>query len=160
MTDKKPRRNKWRRRLLIFFILITIILGFIAFYCCSGFGVHPTTLKFHSELKKELIAQGHRPSIFIVSGKRWHWHNWILSEYGGAAKNSRHLKGQAVDIFVLDVNKDGKANAKDVDIVYQILDKKVIKSKGGIGTYKHNSTFFDRQMVHFDCRGKRARWHR
>ena len=41
-----------------------------------------------------------------------------------------------------------------------ILDKKIIKSKGGIGTYKNESGFFNRQMIHFDSRGTKARWHR
>ncbi|MEZ4685496.1 MAG: hypothetical protein R3B47_05380 [Bacteroidia bacterium] len=71
-------------------------------------------------------------------------------------KGSKHLDGQAIDVVVLDVNEDGKADAEDVDIVYELLDKKIIRDKGGIGTYYKNSKdFFSRQMVHFDCRGRR-----
>jgi len=59
-----------------------------------------------------------------------------------------------------DVNSDGKKNAQDVDIVYNILNDQIIKDKGGIGTYKNERGFLNRRMVHFDCRGYRARWHR
>lgn len=36
----------------------------------------------------------------------------------------------------------------------------IIKEKGGIGTYKNQTEFFTQQMVHFDCRGYRARWNK
>ncbi|MGB0932220.1 MAG: hypothetical protein ACPGVB_15660, partial [Chitinophagales bacterium] len=64
------------------------------------------------------------------------------------------------DILVLDVNKDGESNDKDVDIVVDILNEKIVKNEGGIGTYKKEGSFFSRQMVHFDCRGYWARWHK
>ena len=59
---------------------------------------------------------------------------------------------------VLDVDNEGKSDSKDVDLVHQILDKKIIKNKGGFGTYKNESGFFHKQMIHFDCRGTKARW--
>jgi len=73
---------------------------------------------------------------------------------------SRHLRGEAIDFIVFDVNEDGNSDHKDVDIVYEILDRKIVKNSGGIGTYKNETGFINRQMIHIDCRGSRARWAR
>ena len=63
-------------------------------------------------------------------------------------------------LLFFDVNDDGKSDSKDVDIVFEILDKDIIKNKGGIGTYKNEHSFIDRQMIHIDCRGYGGRWAR
>lgn len=139
----------------LLFLLLCVWL-----YAGSLIGVKKTPKSWLAELKKELKAQGHAPRFFVISGRRFQPDNYLLSTYGGAAKNSRHLKGEAIDIIVLDVNKDGEMNTKDVDIVVRILDRKIVGSKGGIGTYKSQSGFLNRQMVHFDSRGFRTRWNR
>ena len=153
---KSKIKRKWLKFLLIFGILI----GCIWLYTSSLIGVKRQSIDYMEELVTELKAQDYIPNFYVVSGKRWKWHNDFLSRFGGAASQSRHLRGEAIDILVLDVNKDGKSNSKDVDIVYNILNTKIIGNKGGIGTYKKEQNFFSRQMVHFDCRGHRARWHR
>jgi hypothetical protein len=68
--------------------------------------------------------------------------------------------GDAIDFILFDVNDDGKSNSKDVDIVFTVLDQNIIKDKGGIGTYKSEKSFIDRQMIHIDCRGYQSRWAR
>ncbi len=73
---------------------------------------------------------------------------------------SRHLIGDAIDFIVFDINGDGSSNSDDVDIVYDILNKQIIKDKGGIGTYKNEKSFINKQMIHIDCRGYGARWAR
>lgn len=130
------------------------------FYTNSLIGVTEESITFYNELKTELKAKGYYPRMFAISGRRWALDNWILTNWGGAAPKSKHLMGQAVDIIVLDVNDDGKSNSMDVDIVYKLLNEKIVSNNGGIGTYKNEKGFLDRQMVHFDCRGYRARWHR
>lgn len=139
-------------------LLVVIVLVWL--YACSLIGVDEKVKAYYAQLKKELVQQNYNPSLFVISGRRWKLDNWILTQLGGAASKSQHKFGNAIDVIVLDVNDDGKADDKDVDIVFQILNKKVIKDKGGIGTYKNESGFFNRQMVHFDCRGRKARWHR
>ena len=96
----------------------------------------------------------------MISTKRVKWHNDIQVKLSGAAKDSRHLVGDAIDFIVFDINDDGKSDSKDVDIVFEILDKDIITDKGGIGTYKNEHSFIDRQMIHIDCRGYKARWAR
>jgi len=149
-----------RKKLLIIFTILILIGGGIWFYCCSLINVNSVAIDYFEQLKTETIAAGYSSNFYVVSGKRHQWHNDLLVEFGGAASKSRHLKGEAIDIIVLDVNQDGTANSKDVDIIYNILNRKIIKNKGGIGTYKNDKTRFGKQMIHFDCRGYKARWHR
>lgn len=149
-----------KKKLKRILILCSLLLFLSWLYANSLIFVHPLSKSWLAELKQELKTQNYNPSFFVISGKRYERDNWLLSKFGGAAKKSQHLKGSAIDIIVLDVNRDGQSNARDVDLVFKILDRKIVKDKGGIGTYKKESGFFNRQMIHFDSRGSRARWHR
>lgn len=141
-------------------VVLLILVGVIWFYTNSLVGVDGQLQSYYAELKKELRLNNYKAKLFAVSGRRWQLDNYLLTKFGSAASESKHKLGQAIDIIVLDVNKDGKSDSKDVDIVHQILDKKIIKDKGGLGTYKNEPGFFNKQMIHFDCRGTKARWHR
>lgn len=145
------------KRLLIFLFLIS---GILWIYTSSLIGVAPKAKNYLNELDIVLSQKGLSSSYFVISGRRWKWDNYLLSEFGGAAKNSKHKLGQAIDIIILDINQDGNIDSKDVDIVFKILDREIVKNKGGIGTYKNESGFFNQQMIHFDCRGTKARWQR
>lgn len=149
---QKMKRFRWF--ISVFFILIALIWG----YTNSLLGVAPQSKRWLVELKNELNKKGYDVNLFVISGRRFWLDNWLLNKFGGAAAKSRHLKGEAIDIIILDINGDGRIDSKDVDIVYQILNRKIVKTHGGIGTYKKQKGFFNRQMVHFDCRGNRARW--
>jgi len=70
----------------------------------------------------------------------------------GGSSRSTHIKGEAIDISVLDINSDGEADEVDKKIVLDFLEKDIIANKGGIGRYPKTQT------IHFDVRGKRARW--
>jgi len=101
------------------------------------------------ELQDVLSEKGYNETEFtIVNGYRHPAYN----EKVGGAKLSRHLKGQALDIQIGDINDDGFANQDDKTIVLEILEKIVIKNQGGIGRYPETMS------VHFDVRGYRARW--
>ena len=144
---------------LLFIILALAGIIFFFTYANSLKGVNPITVKYYEQLKTELIKQGYKPKLTVISGKRTHWFNKILTRFGGAATKSQHLDGNAIDIFVRDINQDGTMNEMDVDIVSKILEE-IIGNKGGIGTYKHENYIWNQQMVHFDCRGHKARWNR
>lgn len=101
------------------------------------------------ELQEELIAAGYDKHAFIILDG--HRHPKKNETTGGASK-SRHIKGEAADLKIGDINKDGRYSNADKDIVLKILDKKVIKNKGGIGRYPNS------RSVHMDVRGSRARW--
>ena len=148
---------KFIRRLGFMFLLL---IGIIWFYTNSLIGVDEQAKNYYTELKKELKLKKYKTNLFAISGRRWKFDNYILTKLGSAASKSKHKSGQAIDIIVLDINGDGNSNSKDVDIVYKILDKKIVKNNGGLGSYKNENGFFNKQMIHFDCRGNKARWNR
>ena len=104
-------------------------------------------------------------SLFIMSGYRTPYYNKSI----GNVQFSRHVFGDAADIYVDengdsnidDINKDGKVNMEDADIIYRIVseidnDSELKHLLGGMGKYNKNSrhTFF----IHIDTRGYKARW--
>ncbi|MCW3073678.1 MAG: Peptidase [Flaviaesturariibacter sp.] len=149
-----------RKFLKILAICMAIIVGVFFFYFNNTSLVSAKSKSFYMLLKDSLRNQGFDDNLLVVSTKRFKWHNNLQVKFAGAASKSRHLKGDALDFLVFDINEDGISNGKDVDIVYAILDKKIIKDQGGIGTYKMESGFWNRQMIHIDSRGKYARWKR
>ena len=71
------------------------------------------------------------------------------------SKRSQHLWGKALDLEVGDINRDGQTDRRDKDIVLDLLERKVIGHRGGIGRYPHSPT-----EIHMDVRGWPARWDR
>jgi uncharacterized protein YcbK (DUF882 family) len=147
---------KWIIRFFIFIVITGLLVFFLYFNNLSL--ADRQTVSFYKELKEVIKKKGYKPRLLVISTKRFSFHNKIQVKYAGAATKSRHLTGDAIDFLVFDINNDGKRNAADVDIVYKILDEEIMKNKGGIGTYKNEKTFIDRQMVHIDCREVRSRW--
>ena len=103
-------------------------------------------------LMKELQKAGHNPhALAIDSGFRAPAHN----EHIGGAKKSQHLWGKAIDFRVQDIDGDGLTGMLDKRIVIDILERKVIAKRGGIGRYLDHDT-----ALHIDVRGYPARWDR
>ncbi|MGC6415825.1 MAG: YcbK family protein [Bradymonadia bacterium] len=103
-------------------------------------------------LMKELQKAGHNPhALAIDSGFRAPAHN----EHIGGAKKSQHLWGKAIDFRVKDINGDGLVGMMDKRIVLDILERRVIAQRGGIGRYLDHDT-----ALHIDVRGYPARWNR
>lgn len=113
------------------------------------FPINPILFYKTLELLDELNRMGYNEEGFvIVNGHRHPAYN----ENIGGAKLSRHIKGEAVDISIYDINGDGYTDKKDKQIVLDILDKTVIQDQGGIGLYPGTDN------VHYDVRGYKARW--
>ncbi len=103
------------------------------------------------ELQEVLEAEGYdREAFTIRNGHRPPSYN----EKVGGASLSQHMQGKAIDLSIGDIDKNGKSEDKDKQIVLDLLDKKIIRSLGGIGKYPGT------KAVHFDVRGYRARWDR
>ncbi len=150
-----------KKKILKFFlILIFICAGIFFLYFNNTKRVNPKVTAFYNALKNTLTQRGFSTNIIVISTKRFKWHNDIQVKFSGAAKESPHLIGDAIDFIVFDINKDGNSNSKDVDIIFEILDKEIIKDSGGVGLYKNEKSFVNRQMIHIDCRGYKARWAR
>ena len=106
-------------------------------------------LKAIHHLRKNLSQKNFNPDAFhIRSAHRPPHHN----EAVGGASLSRHIKGEAVDIFIKDIDGSGGYTPEDKKIVLDLLEHRIIRSMGGIGRYPHS------RVVHFDVRGYRARW--
>ncbi|MEJ2594077.1 MAG: D-Ala-D-Ala carboxypeptidase family metallohydrolase [bacterium] len=116
-------------------------------------------------ITEELKRRGLPDELFVMSGYRTPYYNHSI----GQGKYSRHIYGDAVDIYVDenkdgvidDLNRDGKASMGDADVIYRIVEniEKEPANKlliGGIGKYRKTSTHtWD---VHVDTRGFKARW--
>lgn len=147
---------KWFFRIILSILVISILIFFL--YCNNLSLANKQTVAYYRALKIALKEKGFRPRLLVISTRRLPVHNKIQVNLSGAAPKSRHLSGEAIDFLVLNVNRDGKATAADVDIVVKILEEEIMKGEGGIGTYKQERSFIDRQMVHIDCREGKGRW--
>jgi len=117
---------------------------------CIPLLIDKRVLYKYIEMYQLLKKEGYNPDdIRITAGHRHPAHN----DEAGGAYTSKHIIGQALDFDVGDINNNGVANIEDKMIVYKILNRKVIKSKGGIGKYSWHP-----HGLHIDVRGHRARW--
>ncbi|MBD3654375.1 D-Ala-D-Ala carboxypeptidase family metallohydrolase [Kangiella sp.] len=104
-------------------------------------------------------------SFVIMSGYRTPAYNAAI----GNVANSRHVYGDASDIFIDtlangrmdDINGDGKVNEKDALRLYEFANNPEVHDHrddlvGGIGVYKPNAV--RGPFVHVDVRGTKARW--
>jgi len=88
-------------------------------------------------LQNLLEEKGYNKRGFSITNAHRHPKD---NERVGGAKLSRHIKGEAIDIRINDIE------------VLDLLEKEIIKSSGGIGRYPGT------RAVHFDVRGYKARW--
>ncbi len=75
-----------------------------------------------------------------------------LNFRAGGVQHSRHQWGEAIDLVVGDVNRDGLRDDADKKLLIEVLDKKIIANGGGVGRYPGTP------IIHMDVRGHRARW--
>jgi hypothetical protein len=143
------------------------------FLCKQGSGF-PKYLVLAEKLllKLEIVLEtanevGHRADTFhVMSGYRTPHYNEAI----GNVAYSRHLWGDAADIF-LDVNPrdgtmddldgDGKTDLQDAAVLYRLIDDLYGKKGfgpyfGGLGQYRATSSHGP--FVHIDTRGYHARW--
>lgn len=113
-----------------------------------------------------LNARGHDvPTLHVMSGYRTPYYNRAI---GNTTEYSRHLYGDAADIFVDidgngwmdDLTGDGRATRADARYLARLIQRHPTPGdehfEGGLGIYgpaSHRGPF-----VHVDLRGYRARW--
>ncbi|MGH7962769.1 MAG: D-Ala-D-Ala carboxypeptidase family metallohydrolase [Candidatus Binatia bacterium] len=145
-------------------------------FLCKQDGSYPkyVVLREHLLWKLEAILEKlntprHRyDTLHIMSGYRTPSYNQAI----GNVRHSRHMWGDAADIFVDaypqdgkmdDLNRDGKINARDAAVLYKIIDdmygRKPSPSHPLVGGLaKYAATPAHGPFVHVDVRGQRARW--
>ncbi len=117
---------------------------------------------------QELEAQGIRVQhMQIMSGFRTPRYNHGGGNTAGRANLSRHMYGDASDVFVDnnrdggtdDINRDGRVDTRDAQVIAQAaerVERKHPSLVGGIGVY--SACCGHGPFVHIDVRGYRARW--
>jgi Peptidase M15 len=75
-----------------------------------------------------------------------------LNVRAGGAPKSRHQWGEAIDLLIGDIDRNGVMDAEDKLPLLEILETKIIGNNGGVGRYPGT------QVIHIDVRGSKARW--
>ena len=140
-------------------------------------GVWPKYLVLRAPLvdKLELVisqleARGTPVShMSVMSGFRTPQYNARSGESGGRSKVSRHMYGDAADVYVdphtknrmEDLNRDGRVDISDAKFLYDEIErmlsiKELRRFQGGMGYYPATSAH--PPFVHVDVRGTAARW--
>jgi uncharacterized protein YcbK (DUF882 family) len=103
----------------------------------------------------------------VMSGFRTPQYNATGGETGGRASLSRHMYGDAADVFVDndgdgrmdDLNGDGRVNHRVAQVILDAAER-VERAHpdvtGGVGVYR--ATPSHGPFAHVDARGNRARW--
>ena len=105
----------------------------------------------------------------VMSGFRTPWYNRNGGRTGGRAELSRHMYGDAADVFVDnngdgrmdDLNRDGRVDARDARVLQKAVERVDLlhpELVGGVGVYRANRAHGP--FAHVDVRGWRARWGR
>lgn len=122
--------------------------------------------------KLELIADrltmlGRSDAVRVMSGFRTPQYNAQGVGRGGRARDSRHMYGDAADIYVDadgdgrmdDLDRDGRVTISDARWLAQVAEEVGVVHPamvGGIGVYKANAVHGP--FVHVDLRGTLVRW--
>jgi uncharacterized protein YcbK (DUF882 family) len=117
---------------------------------------------------QELQAMGHPVKhVTVMSGFRTPNYNYTGGNTEGRANLSRHMYGDASDIFIDndgngvmdDLNGDGRVDVHDAEVILQAVER-VERAHpelvGGVGVYSASSGHGP--FTHIDVRGYRARW--
>jgi uncharacterized protein YcbK (DUF882 family) len=102
-----------------------------------------------------------------MSGFRTPRYNHSGGNTAGRANLSRHMYGDAADVYVDndrngnmdDINRDGRVNTRDAEMLAQAVERVERKHPslvGGIGVY--SACCGHGPFTHVDVRGFRARW--
>ena len=118
-------------------------------------------------ISQELARRGLPNKLHVMSGFRTPQYNALEVHPGGRARLSRHMYGDASDVFVDadgngemdDLNGDGKVTIADARVLFRIAESVEGSHPeliGGLSAYP--ATVAHGPFVHVDTRGKRARW--
>jgi uncharacterized protein YcbK (DUF882 family) len=105
--------------------------------------------------------------VRVMSGFRTPQYNYTGGNTGGRANLSRHMYGDASDIYIDDngdgqmddLNHDGKVNIDDARVILEAVDRVDMAHPeliGGAGVY--TAAPGHGPFIHIDTRGYRARW--
>ncbi len=129
--------------------------------------LRPTILDKLELIHQELEREGLPSRLHVMSGFRTPQYNAQGVGKGGRANHSRHMYGDAADVFV-DADQDGRMDDLNKDGKITVADARVLRAAaerveaeypelvGGLAAYPANSAHGP--FVHVDARGIKARW--
>ncbi len=129
--------------------------------------VRPKLIDKLELITQELERRGLPSTLHVMSGFRTPQYNALEVGPGGRARMSRHMYGDASDVFVDadgdgrmdDLNRDGKVTVADARVLFDVaqsVEDSHPDLVGGLSAYP--ATVAHGPFVHVDARGKRARW--
>jgi uncharacterized protein YcbK (DUF882 family) len=130
--------------------------------------LRPTLVDKLELIGEALDARGLPSRLHVMSGFRTPQYNALgVGARGGRAGHSRHMYGDAADVFVDaddngrmdDLDGDGRETVKDARVLFAVAESVEASHPefvGGLSAYPANSAHGP--FVHVDVRGKRARW--
>jgi len=126
----------------------------------------PLIVKLEAVLARVVEAGYDVRTLHIMSGYRTPWYNRSI---GNTTTLSRHLWGDAADIFVDgdgdgymdDLNGDGRRDVQDARLLFDLVEQVEGSGRpyiltGGLSAYRKNQ--IRGPFLHVDARGRRARW--
>ena len=144
---------------IVGFFLSFCILGYFLMYLGGLIGADKEITRKLELIKLELNSKGYEARWIIISQKRLSFFNDLLTN---SSKDSWHLKGKAIDVYVFDINGDNLFNKEDITIIEQankVVEKEHPELIGGLGDYSlDKNDYFTKHMIHFDTRGYRQRY--
>lgn len=144
-----------KKLILLLSIVSFVILVKLVFFFPAN---KDTRLKLRM-IEDEVSKRGYKTNWIVISGKRSVWYNRLLSN---SVDNSNHLQGNAVDIYVFDIDGNNNFNQKDIEILRsatQYVENNYPRLKGAFGTYT-NKGYFSRNMVHLDVRSRSVNYNK
>jgi uncharacterized protein YcbK (DUF882 family) len=135
-----------------FLVFFSVSLPILFFSNILGLRGANKKIKTKVQLVKESLENaGYEVSWVVISEKRSKFFNKLLPN---SAKKSHHLNGDAIDVYVFDIDGDDKFTQNDLDIVKKHnrkVERRNPELRGAFGTY--TSKKFAKHMIHFDTRG-------
>lgn len=126
----------------------------------------PLVMKLEAVLERVAAAGYDERTLHIMSGYRTPWYNRAI---GNTTTLSRHLWGDAADIFVDadgdgymdDLNGDGRRDVQDARVLFSLVEQVERAGRpwirlGGLSAYR--KTQVRGPFLHVDARGRSARW--
>jgi hypothetical protein len=143
--------KRWSAIKIVSGILFFSVLGYVLM---MAFGLLNTNPNVHAKvkgIKEEIIKEGYQPKWFIISQKRYGFFNNLLLN---SVKNgkSKHLKGKAIDLYVIDINGDGTYDKEDFEIIEKAAKKnqRDFELRKGRVFHYFGKGYFSQHMVHIE----------
>lgn len=149
------KQRIWRKIILKIIISILLIscLGYYLMIACGLLGANEVVHEKVLNIQDELLKEGYTPRWFIISQKRSQFFNSFLKN---SVKNgkSKHHDGKAIDLFIIDIDGDGRYNIDDFELMKAAMikcEKSNPGTKGNIYNYFGRGSI-SQHMVHIEIK--------